>query len=244
MSEMQVLYSNEFHWKETHMKLKSDRPGAFDSARQAVLHSRTLLEQYIAEHTEFLASLEPLDVDLNAPEFVREMMYAGLAAGVGPMAAVAGGLSEVATEAMIGSGCKCKLAMADNGGDVSIKGERSVNIGIYAGKNQVAKQVGFKIRYDNLPLGVCTSAGQVGHSISFGDAEAVIIFSRSAFLSDAAASAVANRVKQNDAEATVQAALEKAETIKGVQGCMVIVGDLVGTVGKMPEMIEIIDNDL
>ena len=234
-------YTKELHWKQTHMILKADSKSSFELARSAIIHSRALLEQYILEHPEFSSTLEPLQVDLMAPEFVRRMMQAGVLAGVGPMAAVAGGLSEVATEAMLSKGGK--FALAENGGDISIRGVKPVTIGIYAGESSVAKRLGFKIKADELPLGVCTSA-QLGHSISLGAADAAIVFSNSAFVSDAAATAIANYIKRDDPEGSLQGSLEKADDIDGLFGCMVFVGELVGRTGRIPEMVEVIDSDV
>jgi ApbE superfamily uncharacterized protein (UPF0280 family) len=101
--------------------------------------------------------------------------------------------------------------------------------------------VGFKLKSPDLPLGICTSAGALGHSVSFGEADAVLVFSKSAFIADAAATAVANGVKKTDTEGTIQNALELAEIIDGVIGCMVFIEDKVGTVGWVPEMVEVIE---
>jgi ApbE superfamily uncharacterized protein (UPF0280 family) len=235
------LQEFEFRIQQTHMKLKSDIYESFALARSAVIHNRGLLENYIEHHPEFLSTLEPLEIDLSAPEFIRNMMSAGITANVGPMAAVAGGLSEMATKAMMQ--INCKLALADNGGDISIKGEENVKVGVYGGSGSVAGTVGFSIRSDALPLGICTSAGVLGHSISFGEADAAVVFCRSAFLADAAATAVANHVKRLDPEGTIQNALEIAEDIDGVLGCMIFIGDTVGSTGWLPELIEIDDID-
>jgi ApbE superfamily uncharacterized protein (UPF0280 family) len=236
---MGEYYTTEFHLEQTHMVLKSDISDSFSAARRAVIHSRALLERYIQTHPNFVTSIEPIDLNLSAPEFVRNMMHAGLAADVGPMAAVAGGLSEMATTAMMKH--KCKLALADNGGDISIKGNSELTVGVHAGEGSVAKQVGFKIKAVDLPMGICTSSGVFGHSISFGEADAVVIFSKSAFLSDAAATAVANKVKKADPEGTIQNAIEIAENIDDVKGCMIFIGELVGSSGWVPEMVQIIE---
>jgi ApbE superfamily uncharacterized protein (UPF0280 family) len=227
----------EFRIQQTYMRLQSDNEDSFSYAKSAVSHNRNLLENYIENHPDFLTALEPLEIDHSAPELIRNMMRAGITANVGPMAAVAGGLSEVATEAMMRA--KCKFALANNGGDISIKGENNVKVGLYGGEDSIAGNVVFSIKPEDLPLGICTSAGVLGHSISFGDSDAVVIFCRSAFLADAAATSVANFVKQTDPEGTIQNALEIAEDIEGVLGCMIFIGDKVGTAGWLPELIEI-----
>lgn len=241
MGKLQI-FTKEFHWEQTHLKLQSDNPDVFESAKSAVLHSRSLLEQYIITHPIFGTLLEPIEVDLSAPEFIRNMMAAGIKAGVGPMASVAGGLAEISTAAMMKIGCK--LALAENGGDISIKGNQMVIIGASSGENSIAKQMGFKIKPKDMPIGVCTSAGSVGHSISLGDADAVIVFSSSAFLSDAAATSIANVIKSTDPEGSIQKALECAESIEGINGCVAICGGFVGICGRTPEMVQVLDSDV
>ena len=41
-------------------------------------------------------------------------------------------------------------------------------------------------------MGICTSSGTVGHSLSFGKADAVVVTAGSATLADAAATAICN----------------------------------------------------
>jgi ApbE superfamily uncharacterized protein (UPF0280 family) len=224
------------------MVLKCDRMEGIERAKGAVGASRLLLENYIASHPDFIHTLQTERVDLTAPEIVRKMMEAGILCDVGPMASVAGALSEIATDAMISVGAK--LALAENGGDISVKGEREVRVGIYAGEKSIARQLGFRIKSDDLPLAICTSSGTLGHSISMGESDAVVVFSKSAYLADAAATSLANLVVERDPEGSIQNALEKAEGIDGISGGMVLIGELVGRWGKLPEMVEVIDFDL
>ena len=239
---MNEVFSSEFHLKQTHMVLKCDFELGIEKAKSAVSGARLLLENYMSSHPDFKYALTTEKIDPIAPEIVRKMMEAGQLAGVGPMASVAGALSEVATNAMISIGSQ--YALSENGGDISVKGTKDVKIGIYAGNNKSVEKVGFKVKVHEIPLGICTSAGEVGPSLSLGEADAVIIFSKSACLADAAATSCANMVKKIDPEGSIQKALEKAETIEGVKGCIVFIGPLVGRWGNIPEMVEVIDYDL
>lgn len=224
------------------MIMQCDTENGMEMGKKAVTNARLVLEKYIARHPDFEILFEVTEVDPDAPEFIRKMVKSGIKAGVGPMASVAGGLAEVATDAMYSVGSQ--RGIANNGGDISIQGTMGATIGLFGGKNKVAERVGFRIEPEELPIGVCSSAGEVGHSISLGDADAVVVFSASAFLSDAAATACANLVRLGDPEGSIQNALEKAETIEGVTGCLVFAGSLVGKTGRLPEMVEVIDSDL
>jgi len=70
----------------------------------------------------------------------------------------------------------------------------------------------------------------VGHSLSFGAADAVIALSRSAALADAAATAIGNRVKTAD---DIDVAIEKAQVMDGLVGVVIIKGDKIGMWGDV-----------
>ena len=50
---------------------------------------------HIRAFPDFLTSLVPLDIETEAPEIIRRMVESSRRAGVGPMAAVAGAISEM-----------------------------------------------------------------------------------------------------------------------------------------------------
>lgn len=59
-------------------------------------------------------------------------------------------------------------------------------------------RIGVKIKGRESPLDICTSSGTVGHSLSFGKADAVVILSPSAALADEVATAAANLVQKEE----------------------------------------------
>jgi ApbE superfamily uncharacterized protein (UPF0280 family) len=83
---------------------------------------------------------------------------------------------------------------------------------------------------DETPLGVCTSSGTVGPSLSFGKANAVCILSKSSALADAAATAVGNVVKEKK---DISSGLGKAREIDGVLGTLIIVEEKMGVWGRI-----------
>ena len=80
------------------------------------------------------------------------------------------------------------------------------------------------------PLGIGTSSGTVGHSLSLGRADAVIGLSSSAALADAAATAIGNIVKTAD---DIPKAIEQAQRIEGLCGVVIIVGNQMGIWGRV-----------
>ena len=73
----------------------------------------------------------------------------------------------------------------ENGGDIFIKTTRPRIIAIYASDSPLSGKIGIEIDAGETPCGICTSSGSVGHSLSFGKADAVTIIAPSAALADA-----------------------------------------------------------
>jgi uncharacterized protein len=196
-------------------------------ALASVHRLRSSLESYIDVHHEFLTSLDPVVYDEWAPEIVREMMRASAKAGVGPMAAVAGAMAEhVGRDLLLHTG----NVIIENGGDIYLKSNTDVRVGLYAGQSPLSGRVSIKIRKEDMPLGICTSSGTVGHSLSFGCADACCVKSGSVALADAAATAIGNIVKSKK---DIQNGLNTGMQIEGVLGIVIIIGDQLGVVGNI-----------
>jgi len=103
-------------------------------------------------------------------------------------------------------------------------------VSIFAGDSPLSGKIGVEIEAEDTPLGICTSSGTVGHSVSYGKADAVVVLSKSASLADAAATAIANLVAVPD---DFEKAFRKAEVIEGVSGLLVIKGDKAGAWGNI-----------
>jgi len=196
-------------------------------ALKLVSKYRDILERYIRRYPTFLTSLEPLPVDENAPHIVKAMSESANRVGVGPMASVAGAIAEfVGTELLAFS----PEIIVENGGDIYLKSLGKRLVGIYAGKSPLTGKIGLEITGADTPLGICTSSGTVGHSLSYGKADAVIVLSKSATLADAAATAIANLIKQ---PGDIPSGIELAKGIEGVLGVIIIKDDNTGLWGKV-----------
>ncbi|HOG15979.1 MAG TPA: UPF0280 family protein [Syntrophales bacterium] len=216
----------EVNVRETELLIRSDVL-LRDEALAAVHSFRGHIEAYIDRHPDFLTSLAPLPEDDFSPAIVRAMLGAGKEAGVGPMAAVAGAIAEFVGRKLEGL---CRDVIIENGGDIFLKSRRERRVGIFAGDSPLSERIALKIPPAGKAIGICTSSGTVGHSLSFGKADAVCVLSGSATLSDAAATAVGNVVKRR---ADIVRGIERARQIPGVQGILIIVGDQMGLWGEM-----------
>ncbi len=212
--------------KETDLYIRAST-NLKSKARKLVLKYRHALERYIERHPAFLTSLKPLPVDDNAPHIVKAMSEAASKAAVGPMASVAGAIAEfVGTELLAFT----PEIIVENGGDIYLKSLGKKIIGIYAGESPLSGKIELEIDGADTPLGICTSSGTVGHSLSYGKADAVIVLSQSATLADAAATAIANLIKQ---PSDIPGGIERAKSIEGVSGVIIIQGDKTGLWGKV-----------
>jgi len=212
--------------KETDLYIRAST-NLKSKARKLVLKYRDSLERYIERHPAFLTSLEPLPVNDNAPHIVKAMSEAASKAEVGPMASVAGAIAEfVGTELLAFT----PEIIVENGGDIYLKSLGKKIIGIYAGESPLSGKIELEIDGADTPLGICTSSGTVGHSLSYGKADAVIALSQSATLADAAATAIANLIKQ---PGDIPGGIERAKSIEGVSGVIIIQGDKTGLWGKV-----------
>jgi ApbE superfamily uncharacterized protein (UPF0280 family) len=196
-------------------------------AQRLVLKYRQQLEQYIEETPEFQTSLKPLSTNTSAPHIVLDMLEASRKANVGPMAAVAGAIAEYVGRELLEFSPEI---IVENGGDIFLKITRKRVVGIYAGDSPLTGKLGLEINPAETPLGVCTSSGTVGHSLSFGKADAVVTVAGSATLADAAATAICNQVKKPD---DISSAIELGIKIAGLKGIVIIIGSAIGVWGDV-----------
>ena len=220
------LVATEVRLMETDLHILAPVP-VEDRALVVVTEVRRQLEEYIAAHPVFLDSLVPLAMDDHAPSPVRDMLAAAALAGVGPMAAVAGVIAEAVGVALLRQGLD--EVIVENGGDVFVARRQECRIGIYAGESVLSGRVGLLLRPPQMPCGVCTSSGSIGHSLSMGVADAVVVQATSTALADAAATRLGNEVSPRPE--SIDRALAVARTIEGLTGVVIVSGDRMGAWG-------------
>jgi uncharacterized protein len=194
---------------------------------------RGQLKAYIGIHPEFLTSFVPVDVSDQAPEIVRRMADAGRAFSVGPMASVAGTIAQIVAEELRGLSPNI---LVENGGDAFLCSTTERVVGLLPFPDQ-GMTLGLRLSPCDFPCSLCSSSATIGHSISFGSADLVVVRSRSGALADAAATALANELRGRQ---DLCAVLERAKRLKrkGVQGVFAQCGEDIGVWGEM-ELIEL-----
>ena len=212
--------------KETDLLVHTAEP-LEEMTRELVLEQRAIIEFYINRYPRFAKVLVPWHIEGPAPLIIQEMTKAGKKAGVGPMAAVAGAVSEFVGRGLL----QCtNEVIVENGGDIFMKTYDPTVIGLFAGESPLSMRFGLRIPGGNTPITICTSSGTVGHSLSLGKADAVCVISPSCPLADAAATAIGNRIKSKK---DIQTAIEFGKTIQGVSGLVLVVEDEMGIWGEL-----------
>ena len=212
--------------KETDLHIQADED-LTEKALRSAMRARELIESFIETDPEFLTSLVPVHRLKPVPVIIRQMLDAGTTAGVGPMAAVAGAVAQFTGRELLENS---KEVIVENGGDIFIKTSTDTVIGIWAGKSPLSMRVGIRIKQRDTAYALCTSSGTLGHSKSFGRADAVTILSPSCALADTVATAMGNKVQK---ESEIQQVIDTAKSIPKVEGVVIIKGKSLGAWGDL-----------
>lgn len=192
------------------------------------------LYDYIATDSEFACTLAPYTVSPAAPAIARQMSIAAATANVGPMAAVAGCFAQA-----LGSHLVTNFNMTDiiieNGGDIWLCSSQARTIALHAGSSPLSGKLALDIAAST-SLSICTSSGTVGHSLSFGQADAVTVVAQDAALADAFATTIANKICD---PADINTQLETLPP--EILGCVIILGEHIGVKGKIKLAISTIN---
>ena len=220
------LVSFQIKEEESDLYIRANQELAF-YARQLLIIYREQIESYINSHPLFKRTLLPYPQDDEAPEIINSMVQAANLCGVGPMAAVAGAIAEFVGRELLNYSSE---VIVENGGDIFIKSNKERKVSIFAGESPLSQKIILKIKAQKNFVGICTSSGTVGPSLSFGKADAVTVISDSVLLADAAATAVGNLIKSKE---DIDKGLIYARKIKGIKGVVIIKEDNMGLWGEI-----------
>jgi len=211
----------------TDLYLRADRDLSAEGAA-AARRARGEVEEHIRLCPAFASSLTPLEPPAQGlSPLVASMYAAGRAAGVGPMAAVAGAIAgAVGRELRAWS----REVLVENGGDLYLDLAGDAVIGLFAGTSPFSGRLGLRVAAARTPLGICTSSGTVGPSLSYGRADAATVLATDPALADAVATATGNRIQDLG---DLQTAVEWAVCVPGVLGAVAILGDRLAAVGEV-----------
>jgi len=203
-----------------------------DPAVNAIKAARAEIVKQIRRDRFFLTTLEPYDAPSDSGRVVHRMCDAARKAGVGPMAAVAGAIAQEALEAMVSNGCV--HGWVDNGGDISMILASPVTVEVF---HEPGSKTAFALEFgpSDGVLGVCSSSGTLGHSISFGNADVAVAVADDATLADALATAICNKVADSESLPTC---FDSFKNLPGFVGGLAMIDGKVAMHGKLPRLVE------
>lgn len=207
----------------------SFHPEIPDFALNKARELRSVLDEYISHKPQFLTSLTPLEPEAQAHPVIQEMINATIQSATGPMSAVAGAFAQFIGEAVIRE-FHVQEIVVENGGDIYLSIQNDLEVGVFAGTSPLSNKLAVVIPAMLSPLGLCTSSGTVGHSLSFGKADAAMIACKNAALADAFATRFGNEVKS---PADIPAAIKLSEGFPEILSILLIASDQLGVRGKL-----------
>lgn len=193
---MQPLRSH-FEFRDTFATIIGEEQSHITAAKEAMIRARQEIERYIARDPLFGSTLLPIPVQSESL-VITTMSRAAEQAGTGPMAAVAGTIAWWGCKAMVSAGAV--YGIIDNGGDIALVSDRTVNIGLYTGDQNGNNTIAFLLPKKEQIYGVCTSSATIGHSLSLGIADGVTVFSPDPAVADAYATALCNEIRPGSHE--------------------------------------------
>ena len=203
--------------------------GSYRASMEADAYSmlvelRRAMDAYLLMDPAYKAALTPYDAGLEAPEILKEMSRVSHKTGIGPMSAVAGAVAKRVAD-FLGT----REVIVENGGDIYAKAGSDMDISVFAGQSPLSEKIGLHIPAEAFPLGICTSSGTVGPSLSMGRADAVMIVCKDVLLADSYATAMANRIKTAD---DLQPVTDRISNIPEILGAIAVKDDRMAITGQ------------
>ena len=122
-----------------------------------------------------------------------------------------------------------RFLIVENGGDIYAEANADMDIAVFAGQSPLSEKIGLHIPAADFPLGICTSSGTVGPSLSLGRADAVMIVCKDVMLADSYATAMANRIQSvND----LQPVIDRITNTPDILGAIAVKDDRMAICGQ------------
>ncbi|MGQ9587149.1 MAG: UPF0280 family protein [Thermoplasmata archaeon] len=221
--------------EETAATIAADREfiGAAVSAMKA---ARAEIERQIRRDQFFLTTFEPYDHKEDCSRVVKRMCEASAAVGVGPMATVAGVISQEALEAMVHEGLT--HGWVDNGGDVALILDKPAVLEVFSEPNS-RMAFALELEPSDRIVGVCSSSGRMGHSVSLGNSDIALAMADTAVLADALATAIGNRVQD---ASSLRTCFDPFRSVSGFVGGLAMIDGHASIHGRLPRLVEVEHN--
>lgn len=225
-----IKSKNKYNWrilyKYSDILISSDKDVS-SKLKKLIKEIYSVLESHIRENPSFQKSLSPVESKPQYNPVIKTMCAKSAVFNVGPMAAVAGAVCDFIA---YGLDDFCRCLIIENGGDVFIKNDENVDVGVYLKNKHFADEIYLRIKKDDMPCGLCSSSGSFGHSLSMGKSDLVTVLAVSAISADAAATSVANNIKSPK---DISKTINSYKNIEDIRGILIIKDDKLGIWGNI-----------
>jgi len=143
------------------------------------------------------------------------------------MASVAGAACEYMAREL---SKKASYLAIENGGDIYIKSSHDVIAGLFLKSKYFKDNLKIKIKKELLPCGIASSSGTLGHSLSLGRSDLIVVVCKSAILADSAATAAGNMINVKE---DIEKTLNYFKSFKEIIGMVIIKDDKIGLCGDI-----------
>lgn len=171
------------------------------------------IEEYIAADPVFQSSLSPVMIKKNAPPIIQAMAEVSKLSAIGPFSAVAGAVAQFVGMDLLDG---CSELILENGGDLFLKINEPKKVGLYAGEGSLLNNFSITLEPCKKPFGLAASSGTLGHSLSLGNADLVVISADDSIIADTFATAVCNQIKTKKDALAVINRYKDEPTIQGI----------------------------
>jgi len=225
-----IKYKERYNWRITYkysdLLVSCNKDVSFRLER-LIKEIYDLLESCIKKEPVFEKSLIPLKLKEYYPPIIRRMCREAAIFNVGPMATIAGAVCDY-----IASGLEsyCRRLIIENGGDIFIKSDRDIDIGVYLKNKYFADKIYLRIKAGDTPCGICSSSGMFGHSLSLGRSDLVVVLAKSTISADGAATSIANKI---NTPGDIDTTITDYKNVKDIMGILVIKDDKLGVWGNI-----------
>ena len=207
--------------------------GSYSASMEAdsyavLVELRRTMDAYLLMDPDYKSALTPYDAGIEAPSILKDMSKVSHKTGIGPMSAVAGAVA-LKVAGFLKSRYDVNEVIVENGGDIYAQASTDMDISVFAGQSPLSEKIGLHIPASAFPLGICTSSGTVGPSLSLGRADAVMIVCKDVMLADSYATAMANRIQSvND----LQPVIDRITNTPDILGAIAVKDDRMAICGQ------------
>lgn len=204
--------------------------GAVEASKieQCAVRKLRRLRQEILDYPDprLLTSLVPLFQQEERSPLLASMLASAEQANVGPMAAVAGAIAQEVGRHLRATFPLTELVI-ENGGDLYLFLTEPLPVKLLSSPSPFDGKLALVA---NGEIGIATSSATMGHSLSFGRADAVMVASPDAALADALATSYCNRVHtSDDAHRLCEALIREQKVVAAV----ITIGDTLAIGGSL-----------